>query len=246
MLSKTKTYYHSNFFRFDKNLVINKDWARLHKASKSVYPAILIHCNEQGKCFPSQKKIAELSGCSPKTVSKGVKNLRNFPGLRILNKVSRRGHRAYHYIVEKTPDKKGISFSLFKCLIVNKKWSKLSSSAHSLYIVLRAFSFFDGEIYSDLEDLEYGYDVNSMIELGLYQKRSYEFVDAEIEMMIEYSGLGKSTVYTALNELKRYNFIEEIEYSIDGYDTWKIYLIPKEYSKDSKLQNQLKIKGLNC
>ena len=40
--------------------------------------------------------------------------------------------------------------------------------------------------------------------------------------------------------------IEEIEYSIDGYDTWKIYLIPKEYSKDSKLQNQLKIKGLNC
>ncbi len=61
-----------NFFRFNKALVTQKLWANLPKASKSVYPVILVHCNAKGMAFPGQKTIAILSGRTEKTVREGI------------------------------------------------------------------------------------------------------------------------------------------------------------------------------
>jgi hypothetical protein len=103
---------------------------------------------------------------------------------------------------------------------------------------MRTFSFFDGEIYSELEDTEYGYNVDGLIKAGLYQKREYDFVNTEIDILAEYAGLRTSTVFNALTKLEKASLIEETD-SIDGYDTFKIFLIPEEYYPPRWLNNRI-------
>jgi hypothetical protein len=91
---------------------------------------------------------------------------------------------------------------------------------------MRTFSFFDGVIYSELEDTVYGYDVHGLIKEGLYQERKYDFVNAEIDNLAEYAGLCSDTVRDALQKLEKIGLIEET-CSINGYDTFKIFRIPK-------------------
>ena len=64
------------FFKWDKSLIESKKWAALPKAAKSIFPVIAVHCNAKGECNPSQRKIADLSGRTEKTVSEGIKALK--------------------------------------------------------------------------------------------------------------------------------------------------------------------------
>ena len=235
---KDKINY-TNFFRFNKVLVKGRLWAKLPQASKSVYPVIVVHCNAKGKAFPGQRTIAILSGRTEKTVGEGIKGLEEFSGFKAY-KVMGRGRWSYNYKINVTPDEKGRSFALYKCLFESGYWSQLSPCAHSLYIVMRTFAFFDGELYCLLEDLdEYeGYRVDELIENGIYQEREYDFVNADMDVLAEYAGISSDGgLHNALDSLEKNHLIEPTD-SIDGWDTWKIFRKP-QYYLDRDLLNDL-------
>ena len=236
-----------NFFRFNKILVTQRLWANLPNASKSVYPVILVHCDATGLAFPGQKIIAILSGRTEKTVREGIKGLEGFPGFKACKILTGRGHRAFRYKINITPNEKGRSFALHKCLFETGYWRKLSPCAHSLYITMRTFAFFDGELYCELEDLEEfnSHNVKLLIETGVYQKREYDFVNAEMDVLAEYAGISSNGgLQDALNSLERNNLIESIDL-FGGYDTWKIFRIPPIFFPPSLLNNEVKKRYFN-
>jgi biotin operon repressor len=225
-----KSLYETNFFRFDKEIVHSKAWAALPAASKSVYPVIASHCNAEGVSFPSQQRIALLSGLSEKTVRVGLSGLKVLAGMSIEKKMVR-GRLVNNYKIRPTPDIKGRSFTVYNVIIRNGLWARLKQSSHALYITLRTFSFFDPLLYFDLEGLEdYGYDVASFIEDGNYRTRKYDFAYPEIKYLSEYAGISRSAIFTALTDLETWGIIDKTE-SIDGYRAWKLYLIPDEAVK---------------
>lgn len=231
-----------NFFKFDRELVRSGKWANLPKASKSVYPVILAHCNARGTAFPGQETIAILSGRTEKTVREGIKGLQEFPGFKAYKILTGRGHLSYRYKIDITPDGKGRSFSLYKCLFESGYWSELSPCAHSLYIVMRTFAFFDGYLFCELENLdEYeGYEVSELIENGIYQEREYDFVNADMDLLADYAGISSDRGFTdALNSLEENHLIEPTD-SIDGFNTWKIYRIPQFYIRRAWLNESVK------
>jgi len=218
---------YTNFFRFDKSLVIDKSWSKMPPAAKSIYPVIAVHCNKEGLSFPSQLTIAILSGTVTKTVRTGIEFLKKFPGIKIFRTLSR-GHVMYRYQINITPFKRGSAFALYKCIFEGGHWMQLSSSAHALYVVMRALSFFDSEEYCEIEDLEYGYDMQALIAEGEFQKRKYDFVDAETKTLAEYAGICPVTTNNALKQLEESSLIQKTP-SIRGYETWKIFRTPEHY-----------------
>lgn len=231
-----------NFFKFDKVLVRQKLWANLPKASKSVYPVILVHCNKKGTAFPSQMTIAILSGRTEKTVREGIKGLQGFPGFKAHKTFSLRGRPSFKYKINITPDEKGRSFALYKCLFESGHWSRLSPCAHSLYIVMKTFAFFDGEFYCQLEhsDEYEGYNVNELIENGIYQERKYDFVIANMDHLAECAGINSDRgLHDALDILGKNHLIKPTE-PFDGCDTWKIFRKPPIYFPPSMLNDTVK------
>jgi hypothetical protein len=104
---------------------------------------------------------------------------------------------------------------------------------------MRTFSFFDGELYCEIEDIEGSdYDVvGKLIEDEIYQNREYEFVHADKGILAEYSGIrSMSGLGDALKNLEKNCLIEPLGY-YDGYDTWKIYRIPPRYFPASLLND---------
>ena len=109
---------YQQFFRFDKKLVENMNWALLPKSSKAVFPVIACHCNDKGESFPSERTIAIMSGRTDKTVRDGIKGLETFPGFKFTFYVTSRGRRAKRfYINQPSTDIKGRIFPFHKCII---------------------------------------------------------------------------------------------------------------------------------
>jgi len=153
-----------------------------------------------------------------------------------------RGRWSYNYEINITPDEKGRSFSLYKCLFESGLWSRLSSCAHSLYIVMRTFAFFDGELYCLLEHLDdyAGHKVNDLIEDGIYQDRKYDFVIADMDTLAHHAGISSDGgLHDALDCLGKNHLIKPTE-PFDGEDTWKIFRIPPISFPPSLLNDAVK------
>ncbi len=225
------------FFKFDKMNIKNKRWARLPKASKSIYPVIALHCNSKGVAFPSEETIGILSWRTPKTVRAGIEGLMRYPGFTIDRYVTSRGRRAIKYRLNIPPEEKGRIFAFYKCIVTGGNWLKLRPGAHALFPVMKTFAFFDCEEYCGREDLEYSYDLQEMIESGYFQNRKYDFCNADIEVMAEYSGIGVQTVSRALLDLERAYLVEKIE-SLNENDAWKIFRIPAKRCEADKLNGE--------
>jgi len=220
------------FFKFDKMNVKNKRWSRLPRASQSIYPVIAVHCNSKGIAFPSEETIAILSGRTSKTVRSGIAGLMHYPGFTIERYVTSRGNRAIKYKLDIVPGERGRWFPFYKCVVEGGNWSLLPPGAQALYPVIKTFAFFDCEEYCDRENLDYGYNLQEMIESGCFQNREYDYCNADIKVMAEYAGIGTSTVSKALIELEQAFLVEKIE-CINENDTWKVFRMPpKRYIPD--------------
>ena len=226
-----------NFFRFDKMNIKNKKWSRLPKASKSIYPVIVVHCNTKGIAYPSELTLAILSGRTPKTVRAGIAGLMYYPGFTIERYVTSRGHRALRYVLNIPPNEKGRTFNLYKCIVTGGNWSLLTPGAQALYPVMKTFSFFDGDEYSDREGTEFGYDIQGMIEAGEFQIRKYDFCNADLNILSEYAGIGKKTTINGLEKLED-NFLIKKTDPIDDRDTWKVYRVPPKIFKSDWLNEK--------
>lgn len=226
-----------NYFRFDKEIINSKIWARLPKASKSIFPAIAIHSNDQGISWPSQQTIGLLSGCSLKTVREGIVGLeRLLPAFTKIPKVNARGHRFYLYQMYFPPIEKGKTFHFYRAFIDGGNWRLLSSVSKAVYPAIRAFSYFDpdeyGAVCNDIEGHEdAGLDNYTLMAEGFYKERSFDLSTAEADVIAEYAGISLRSVRKALNDMADKGFIEWH----DPY--WLLHRLPPHKYKREHLIN---------
>lgn len=224
----------NNYFRFDKALVREKKWARLPLASKSIFPVIGVHCNAHGKAWPSQETIGSLAGCTAKTVREGINGLKGLPGFKIDRYVTSRGHKGIKYYITLPPmDEKGRCFSFNKNIIEGGNWRQSKQSAQALYPVMRTFSFWDYEYCIDEEDID---DTDFSYE---YKTRKFDLVNADIDLLADYSGIGLSTAYEAIKVLED-NFLIEETIPHEDLQTWKVFVVPPRIWKREFLNNNIK------
>jgi len=217
-----------NFFTFEKKLILEKQWAALPPAAKSIFPVICSHCNAEGSCYPSEQTIAILSGCTAKTVQTGLKGLRSMEKVfHIKKKLTNIGHHRNTYQIDFPEQKKGIMFPFHKSIIESGNWSLLTRSAKALYPVMRAFSFWE-------DNLTDQFDIDD------YKEREYDFVNAERDVLNDHAGIHGSTFYKALHSLQENYFIEDIGIN-GGYKTWKVFLRPKR-GYEAEYMNKLVLK----
>lgn len=223
------------YFRFPHSIVSNGIWAALPNAAKAVLPVICCHANTQGVAYPSEERIAGMSGLTPKTVRAGVKALEDLlPGFSTLNYVTRRGKRAKSYQFTKLPTDGKKYFAFYRRWIDAGNWYTLHTtpSAWAVYPVLRHFAYAPDheDIVGDDED-----DFRSD-----YQRREYDFYDAEASVIQEYAGITRNSLQPALRALQEANFIDKV------YDDeeWRVYRWSTWFFKRHYLNSDLQSRGM--
>lgn len=223
------------FFRFDKRLIENLNWAHISTAAKAIFPVIACHCNERGESFPGEEAIAALSGLTPKSARKGVHNLEGFPGFNWKYYQTRYGRRGKRFNIEfpKNNSDKGQTFFFYRCIIDGGIWRELKPTAQALYPVMRYFSRYDIDEDEGVED-------KSDFEEH-FKNRQWELCGAEVGQLSMYAGINRRSFSEAIQSLEK-NFL--VEAHVDGYGEklWKVYLRPKMYWKASVLNQKLRNK----
>jgi len=193
------------------------NWAALSPAAKAVYPVIASFANRQGIAFPGEQKIADLAGRTEKKAREGIRDLEGFPGFRVAPYVTKRGRRSKKFFLElPTRSDNGQAFPVYKLTFEMGYWLKLLPSAQALYPVIRRFSYFELDLYNELEDQE-GPDVADFFRED-YSTRKYDFCNADRGIMAERAGITIRSMRGALESLQKGLLIEPV----DG-DTWKVY-----------------------
>lgn len=216
-------------FWFDKKLIENKNWAALPPASKSVYPVIACYGNEKGESFPGEQTIAILSGRTDKIVRKGIAGLEDFPGVTVSPYVTRRGRRSKRFIIQRHNKERGRYFPFYREVLEAGNWLHLKPSAQALYPVMRCYGYFDVHSYdTDLSPNDFFEDLEN------YREREYDICEAEIDVLAEYAGITKRSVYDAIKNLEQCKLIEK-----DDYGGWKVFLHPQGWYERSYLNQEI-------
>jgi hypothetical protein len=244
--------FYNRYFRFDKKLIEDKNWALLPSASKTIYPVIGFHRNRKtGKSYPSQETIGIMAGCDDKTARAGQKGFVNFPGITSYSRVTRRGNRAIVHKFADPPYENGRVFHFHNIMIEGGNWSQLSPSAKAIYPVMRHFSYFEFDLnnqhFQEDYKLRYGegcsysngpdwFD-NPSETLQAFTERKYEFCTADKDVLLEYSGLKSiQSIYNGLRDLKDRGLINEIK--TDYFRGHIVYLCPPHHYKREVLNGK--------
>jgi len=237
-----KKINYENFFKFRKDFVTagNSLWRGLPLSTKSIYPVIGCHANKEGVSFPSQQTIADLCGCTAKTVREGIQGLLKIPWVELKNKITFRGNTQKTYII-KPGDEKTKYFSFYKAILESGIWRELSiqhnsKAAHAVYCACMAYATFDYDLYIELEDLEE--DPNEFWTSDEYIYREYDFLYAELDVIAFKSGVSLPTARKAIQALIDVNLLEEIPGM--KIQTWRIRRSPSVYYKRDYLNECLK------
>lgn len=245
--------FYNKYFRFDKKLIENKNWALLPSASKTIYPIIGYHRNRKtGESYPSQETIGIMAGCNDKTAREGQKGFAGFPGITSFSRVTRRGNRAIVHKFTDPPYQDGRVFHFHNIVIEGGNWAELSPSGKAIYPVMRNFSYFDFELnqqhYPD--DYEFRYEKkytdsnepdwfdNSAETKLAFTERKYEFCEADKDVLAEYSGVSMQSVYNGLRDLEDKNLIRKI--ATDYFNGYVVYLKPPRHYKRDFLNGKIK------
>ncbi|WP_319550377.1 helix-turn-helix domain-containing protein [Desulfogranum marinum] len=200
-------------FWFDDRMIKDGTWASLSNGAKGVYVSIAVHCDEEGTAFPGEDTIAKLTGLSRKTVRKAINELAKAGLLRIERWKTKRGHSAKRYHVKKTPRDTGFPFS--KDIVATGTWGEMGSCGQAVYISMRNYCYWDGyeESYDSLTD---------------FKERTFEYCSAEIEYLLEDTGVTKSTYYRGIKSLLDVGMIQR---GIDenGKKAYMVGLLPDQF-----------------
>ena len=224
------------FFRFDKRLIENMNWAHISQAAKAIFPVIACHCNEKGLAFPGEETIAALSGLTAKSVRKGVHDLEGFPGYDWQYYLTKRGKRGKRFYITLPPKgEKGRSIFFCRGVMDCGAWSELKPTAKALYTVMRYYSRYyvdeDESIKDDFDFLEH------------YQNRDCELCGAEVGQLSKYAGISRRSFSEAIKSLEE-NYLIEAHVDGCGEKLWKVYLYPQTYCKASYLNQKLRNKAV--
>ncbi len=211
------------FIQMPKYCIKDGLWGSLPPASKAVYPVICKHINAHGVCFPSEATISKFAGVTEKTVREGLAGLNDFPEYSREKYITQRGHTAYRYILKPIrKDTKAISIS--HSFFNKYHWARLKPSGKCIYPILQYFSWWDCEVYKEVEGEDTLYD-NCDIGDNPYPYRNYDFIDADWEHIAFLSGIGVRSVNAAFESLVKNCFIE-YHGTIEGRQTWKLFTQP--------------------
>jgi|GEM_PF-1279056 hypothetical protein len=235
---------YDNFFKFRKDFVTagNSLWRGLPLSTNSIYPVIGCHTNKDGAAFPSQQTIADLCGCTAKTVREGIEGLLSIPWVTIKSKITARGTRQKTYII-KPGNEDTKYFSFFKAVLESGIWRELSiqhnsKGAHAVYCTCLAYGVFDADLYEELGDMDCS--MTEFFEDDLYQDREYDFLFADIDVIAFKAGVSLPTARKAIQALIDVKLLEEIP-DMEN-QTWKIMRSPSVYYERDYLNDCLKQK----
>lgn len=209
------------FFWWPKKLIENKNWAMLPAVSKAVWPVIASYCNQKGVAFPGERTIAILAGYSAKQTRLGIGGLEGFPGFEMNYYHTKNGRRSKKFHIELPSKNNNDSFPFYKFLLESGAWCELKPSAQALYPVMRYFSFFDLDFYSEIE----GFDAEPGEFNEIYKNRKFDYCHARKDFMAELSGLNTRSIYRSLIDLEENSLIEKVD-----FETWKIFLLTKDFT----------------
>ncbi len=224
------------FFRFDKRLIENMNWAHISPAAKAIFPVIACHCDKKGVSFPGEETISALSGLTPKSVRKGIKNdLDGFPSFTWSHYQTRYGKRSKRFKIEFPQNNsiKGRTFFFYRGIIDSGIWRELKPTAQALYPVMRYFSRYDVDEDESIEDTS-DFDEH-------FKNRQWELCGAEVGQLCKYAGINRRSFSGAIQSLEK-NFLIEDHVDGCGEKLWKVYLRPKKYWKASYLNQKLRNK----
>ena len=216
MYQFTDEFDYEHFFFFDKALIGNGNWALLPDSSKAVLPVISDHADEKGESWPSEQRVAILSGISDKSVRLGISGLESFPGFSYESYTTRRGRtsKKFHLQLPRNP-KPGTAFPFYRFTLEAGCWCEATPSAKALYPVMRYYAYFDPDEYAEREDIEY---TPSEFE-EFYKHRMYDTCEAEYRLLMDAAALKRRSFFNALQDLQRCHLIEPL-----GEGRFKVFL----------------------
>jgi len=227
-----------NFFFFNNLYIKNKKWAKLPKASKSIFPVIASFCNKDGIAFPGEKIISKLSGRTEKTIRSGIKKLEEGVFIqRYAQATSKPGQKYYIYKLDIKNEmiEKNEAFQFYKSLINSGIWAKLLPVSQSLYPVLR----YKGDYTKkSLKNIKEKFNVETT---------KFNLCKNDLKLFAEYAGIGKRSVKTALDDLIKYNLIRKIK--TEDFKGWLVFHHPSAISdhtieKNIMISKEKKMKKL--
>lgn len=195
-------------YRMPLKLITSYTWAGLNQPAKAILPVIGVYADRSGKAFPGIKTIAKYAGYKDprfRKVREGINDL-------IKNDLVIRKKQGRHYIYYLTDIaiwKKGRSFfPIYKTIILNGLWAKLTPTEKALYIVLGVKAKInDPEVLDILQCHAIG---------NIYQVNKY----------FKFAGISYQSFYNSYFSLRDKNLIEFWE-DEDPYH-YAIYTQPEE------------------
>jgi|GEM_PF-1059858 len=215
----------NRFFNFS----INKEW-EWPKQTFAIYPVLCSQADlfDNNWFQISEKNLAKLSGMKETSVRIGIDYLLEmdycFHNKQTRERVyyleremEQEGRRRYYkykvgFVRGDMMHEGWKYFPFYHCIIELGIWSKLSLRAKALYLSIRMNSFFDSEIYSQVEGEE---------EPVNYETRKWELCTVPISELCRSVGINNRNLEPVFNQLEEYRLIEKYDKGI------KVYLIPK-------------------
>lgn len=235
---KFKEEFNRNiFFWWEKKLIENKNWALLPKPAKAIFPVIASHCDKQGRAFPGERTIAILSGRTDKMVREGIRQLQDFPPVKVNHYITKKGRRAkrFHVKLPNQPDR-GTAFPFHRMIIDGGNWSLLKPTARALYPVMRYFGYFDIDLHMEIDDPDGVAEYTDFEEV--YKGRDCDYCEAERGLLAELAGISPRSMREALQDLKRHDLVAAIPPNEMGISGWKVFLYPPRYYKRAYLNQK--------
>ncbi len=223
-------------FWFDKKLVTSKIWARLPKASKSVFPVVGCYRNDRGLAFPSERTIAILCGRTDKTVRTGIRGLDGLYNLKILPYITSRGRRSKKFYLAAPPRKPGRAFPFYRCVLEKGLWQALTPTAQALYPVMRTFGFFDQDMYRSFDDPDFKEEDFDRV----YRERDFDYCEADPLQLVLHAGISRQSLEAALRSLEKNNLVQVADRDPSGHPwLWRVYFKTKSWYPRDLLNDRI-------
>lgn len=214
-------------------------WYGLGRSDQALLPVLLRHFDGQGEAWPSEGRLAAMSGLTRKSVREAANRLRFNGIIDIERRVTRAGRRAKRYVMSSPDESYGVPCpSIF---IDGGNWSELTPAARALVIPMRFFARPRPDLDPDYsawpnED-EWGEYLNED-EWGEYLgERNFDYCKAEPAVLREFAGIGPRVYKAAIKSLVDESFIEPAP---EAPDTWRIMIWPRRVKKVAYLNAKLR------
>lgn len=215
------------FFLWSKDIIKSGLWSELSAPAKTVFPTIGAFRGNDGWCNPGHRKISQLSRCKDEQVRKAISELKDHEIIQTKWKKNKWGNTQLHFFIDcPAPEDTGKFFDFKNGLVKSEIWGNMLFESNSLYPVLRCYSYFNLELYYEIEKIDANlWNEDSM--LKAYSIRKYDFFDLDQDVFIEKCGFGSKRDFDrAFDDLLKNKVVKIVKYE----DEQLFLIFKKPYS----------------